>query len=315
MYKITQDHFGSFEKFTLESPDGEDKFSVIPSFGATMIDLQLAGHFILEGYETVDELLAYKTFKSGVLLPFPNRLKGGRYIWNNDVYSFFINDSITGNALHGFALDKKFEAVKTEIYEDRASINCRYEYNGDIANYPFPFTFEIRFELKAAASLFISMVFYNDGSEAIPVGLGWHPYFKLGDTIDNLNLKMSPCEMVGVDKYMIPTGKRYEYTEFLEPKRIGATVLDNCFALSNSNNKIAKVELTSDRMKLTYWQKKGESQFNFLQIYTHPDRESIAIEPMTCNIDALNNGEGLVVLLPNEKVEVSCGVGVETVVR
>ncbi len=312
MYRIVAGQFGNFEKITLESSDGQNSLSVVPAFGATLINLQLNGHSILDTYQTAEEMLAYKWMKSGVLLPFPNRLKNGRYLWNNDAYSFFINDSITGNALHGFGLDKAYELIKTQTNPQQGSITCRYEYNGDFAAYPFPFTFEIQYQLKSTGKFAIHMAFYNDGSEAIPVGLGWHPYFKIGDDIGKLKMKMPPSEMIGIDPQMIPTGKRYEYDEFNATKQIGATILDNCFALSQEyNNRIAEVFLESETMNLRFWQQMGSNQFNYLQIFTHPDRHSIALEPMTCNVDAFNNGEGLVVLLPNEKLEVSCGVGVE----
>jgi aldose 1-epimerase len=144
--------------------------------------------------------------------------------------------------------------------------------------------------------------------------LGWHPYFKIGDDIGKLKMKMSPSEMIGIDQQMIPTGKRYEYDEFNLGKQIGATILDNCFTFDQkNNNKFAEVLLESETMRLRFWQRLGVNQFNYVQVFTHPDRHAIALEPMTCNVDAFNNGEGLTVLLPNEKVEVSCGVEVSVV--
>jgi len=311
MFRVAKDHFGEFEKITLESSDGQQRLSVVPAFGATIIDLCLAGQSVLDTYQTPEEMLAYKWMKSGVLIPFPNRLKGGRYIWNNDAYSFFTNDSITGNALHGFGLDKPYELIKTDLSQDQGSLTCRYEYNGDNAGYPFPFTFEIQYKLKSSGYFSLRMTFYNDGFEAIPVGLGWHPYFQMGDDIGKLKMKMSPSEMIGVDQHMIPTGKRYEYDEFEEKRKIGATILDNCFAFQqNDNKRNAEIILESETRVLRFWQRMGTHQFNYMQIFTHPDRNAIALEPMTCNVDAFNNGEGLAVLLPNEKLEVSCGVEV-----
>ncbi|MFK7808882.1 MAG: aldose 1-epimerase [Saprospiraceae bacterium] len=310
MYNLAISAFDSFQKLTLESPDGQDRFSLVPSFGATIIDLELGGQRILDTYNNEDEMQAYRRMKSALLFPFPNRLKDGRYIWNNDAYTFFINDSITNNALHGFGLDKKFEVVKQETSESHCSVACRYEYNGDLPAYPFPFTMEVLYKLKGAGKFSMTMTFYNDGAEAIPVGLGWHPYFKIGDNIDDLRMEMPPCEMIGVDKQMIPTGKRYEYDEFANSKKMGATILDNCFFFPPSDNNKAEVVLVSENIKLRFWQMTGEGKLNYMQIYTHPDRQSIAIEPMSCNVNAFNNGEGLMVLLPNEKVEVTCGVEV-----
>lgn len=311
MYKIIETPFDNFLKLKLESADGKDHCTLVPAFGATVIDLKLNEQVVLDTYDNADEMLAYRRMKSALLFPFPNRLKEGRYIWNNDAYQFFINDSITGNALHGFGLDKKFVIVKQESSERGCSCTCRYEYNGELPAYPFPFTMEVKYVLESEGRFFVKMSFYNDGAEAIPVGLGWHPYFKIGKIIDDLTMKISPCEMIGVDQQMIPTGKRYEYDEFATTKKIGSTVLDNCFYFFENKNRKAEVVLASEETEIRFWQKTGEGQLNYMQIFTHPDRQSIALEPMSCNVNAFNNGEGLAVLLPNEKLEVNCGMQVK----
>jgi aldose 1-epimerase len=312
MYKITKSHFGQLEQLTIQSPDGSDRFSVVPAYGNTIMDLQLAGQAdLLDVYQTEDELLHYQWMKNALLFPFPNRLKNGTYIWNNDTYYFHINDAITNNALHGFGMDKAFEVIAQRATEHSAGITCRYEYNGDLDAYPFPFTVEVDYELDGPGSFSVTMRFYNDGHTAIPVGLGWHPYFQLGDDISKLQLKLPACQMIGIDKHMIPTGKKYDYEEFETLRKIGATILDNGFALRTKHpdeDGMAEALLESDTAKLRYWQQTGPNQYNFLQVFTHPERHAIALEPMSCNIDAFNNGDGLVTLLPNERMEVRCGV-------
>ncbi|MCB0643138.1 MAG: hypothetical protein KDC44_15925, partial [Phaeodactylibacter sp.] len=49
-------------------------------------------------------------------------------------------------------------------------------------------------------------------------------------------------------------------------------------------------------------------KYNFLQVFTPDHRQSIAIEPMTCNVDAFNNREGLIVLKPGEAHAASFGL-------
>ena len=51
----------------------------------------------------------------------------------------------------------------------------------------------------------------------------------------------------------------------------------------------------------------AQSGFNYLQLYIPPDRSSIAIEPMTCSVDAFNNGDGLIILEVAEVIKASCG--------
>lgn len=65
-------------------------------------------------------------------------------------------------------------------------------------------------------------------------------------------------------------------------------------------------------IKIEPWQEKGPNKYNYLQLYIPPDRNSIAIEPMTCNIDAFNNHNGLITLQPKESFDAKYGVRVHT---
>lgn len=59
---------------------------------------------------------------------------------------------------------------------------------------------------------------------------------------------------------------------------------------------------------LEFWMKGGKNKFNYLQLFTPAHRKSIAIEPMTCNINAFNNKEGLIILEPEEVLDLSFGI-------
>ena len=56
------------------------------------------------------------------------------------------------------------------------------------------------------------------------------------------------------------------------------------------------------------WQEAGPGAYRYLQVYTPPGRESIAIEPMTCAPNAFNNGMGLIRLDPGEAFTASFGI-------
>ena len=60
---------------------------------------------------------------------------------------------------------------------------------------------------------------------------GWHPYFTLGDTVDELQLEFQSDEMVEFDSELIPTNNLIPYVEFNSLKKIGNTFFDNCFTL------------------------------------------------------------------------------------
>ncbi len=312
MYQLEKTPLGPMEKLRIWNAKSGNSFSLVPHHGSCLLNIEIGGKQIIEGNETFGQVIANRWMKGALLVPFPNRLKRGPYNWDNKNYRFFLNDSITQNALHGFLMHQKMEVTKTELTKDHAMISCAYEYDAHVEGYPFPFLFEVTYTMKEPNSFEVKMRFQNKGAQGIPVGLGWHPYFQLDQDIDNQLLQMPPSQMVGVDEHMIPTGKRYDYDEFEKLKSLKTTILDNCFAISDTT-KPAEVFLQNSTHRLRYWQETGKNKYNYLQVFTHPDRSSIAIEPMTCNIDAFNNGDGLIVVVPREAIEVRCGLELEGV--
>lgn len=306
MYQHRTAPFGDYVKHELYSTATGNRLALVPGFGACLLDLQLQGQAILDGYQDPLEMNINRWAKNVLLFPFPNRLREGRYHWEGQEYTFPVNDGQTGNALHGFGMDKPMQVAEVQTAAGEASIRCIYRHEAGYGSFPFPFTFEVEFRLMGAASAAISLQVRNEGSGPLPFGMGWHPYFRLADTADELSLELPACELVGLGPDMIPTGKRYPYDDFARLRPLGATVLDNCFALAQQSGQ-AELRLVGSRGQLRYWQEAGPGKFPFLQIFTPPHRQSLAIEPMSCNIDAFNNGEGLLRLAPGQAAEASFG--------
>ncbi len=307
MFQLKTEAFGAFEKYTIQHPLYAQSIAFAPGRGGCLLDLILEGESILDGCQTPQELDVNRWGKSVALYPFPNRLKDGQYQWEGQAYQFPINDGGTGNALHGFGTARPLEVIHLQLEEKQAVVTMQGKYDGELPAYPFPLEFELSYELHSHGFFGLEMTLRNVGDQPIPAGMGWHPYFRLGKGIEALKLQLPDVEMIGVDPRMIPTGKRYDYDEFDRLKAIGSTVLDNCFALSQEAVE-AGVHLRNDRLQLRYWQETGPGKFNYLQVFTPPMRESIAIEPMTCNVDAFNNGEGLARLLPGEELRAKAGL-------
>lgn len=308
MYQHRKSAFGEYTRHELLDEAGGNALSFVPAFGSCVLDLSLRGVPVLDGYHTPMEMEANRWAKNTVLFPFPNRLDYGAYQWEGADYQFPVNEPLSETALHGFGQDKPMQAYRFEVKETYAMAECRYSDKGEMPYYPFPFTFYIRFLLKNPGILEVEMRFQNDGQQALPVGLGWHPYFCLAARIDDMSLQMPESQMVGVDTRMIPTGKRYPYREFAQLRKIGATVLDNCFALPADVPGHAEVLLEGNKGRLRYRQETGPGKFNFLQVFTPPDRNALAIEPMTCGPDAFNNKEGLIRLEPGAVAKASFSV-------
>ena len=300
MYSFEKIHWAPYavhRHLDMESGSG---FSVVPERGACLTELHFRGVSVLDGYRNADELATLDWGKSALLAPFPNRLKDGRYRVGEEVYQFPLNEGERGNALHGFVMDKPFEVVK----EADGRMELAYYYGGHLPYYPFPFVMRVVYAMTSPAGFEVSLELENTGAQPMPAGLGWHPYFQLGVPINSVILKLPPVSKIEVDARMIPTGEKSIFSGFQSPEKIDQAQFDMGFLLQEPSAR-TEVSLQLETYQLRYWQ---ESAFPFLQVFIPPARQSIALEPMTCNIDAFNNGEGLRMLEPGERLGGKAGI-------
>ena len=297
MYELTKTPFGKHTRFELRNPLSGNAFSIVPSAGANVLDIQFGNQSILDGYPSPEELEAGKWGKSTVLFPFPNRLDGGKYDWMGKTYQFPVNNTATGNAIHGFVREEAFEPEFVFLGQELASIRCYFDYRGDRQYYPFPFSLELEFTIHDSGKFEVQVEVMNLHRTAIPVGFGWHPYFRLAHKADLHQLKLPPCKQVNINDRMIPTGTAQSFERFMSLQKVEASFLDNCFHYAKPSGHYQLV-LGGEGQSLTV--RTSSVEFPFFQVFTPPHRESIALEPMSCNVDAFNNGQGLVRLAPEE---------------
>ena len=316
MFYHTIEPFGTFEKHVFSNDNG-DTFSVVPQFGACLLDLQFNNLSVLDGYATPTELVDNKWSKNIILLPYPNRLRDGRYTHERKTYQFELTNADTHNSIHGFGHNAPMTIDEVWSEPTETGLTCSWQHDGAHVAYPFAFTAKITMILRGAllrgtqqseaADFEMTMSFQNDSATEIPVGLGWHPYFKMSEKSDDSSLQMPDCQLINIDDRMLPTGKKTDFEAFKTLTKINNSTFDNGFWIKKQTEN-AETILASERGILTFWQETGERKWNFLQVFTPPHRKSVAIEPMTCNIDAFNNGDGLARLKPSEVLSGTFGV-------
>ena len=298
IFQLEISDFGGFRRYRLFHPELHHAFDVVPAAAANVTEIRFAGTNVLDGYETPEALRAGKWGKSAILFPFPNRLRDGRYSWHGREYTFPINNAATNNAIHGFVRHESLDVERIELTRDRASITSRFVADGRNPAYPFPFILDVTFTITANSEFIANFSVTNQHTESIPIGLGWHPYFRLSPRADDHYLQLPPCERVDIDERMIPTGKRSTYTDFRDERMLGQTQLDTCFAALSSES-IVRATLRAEGHALAI--EASREEFPFFQVFTPPARTSIAIENMTCNVDAFHNREGLIELAPGAR--------------
>ena len=298
---------------------GRSELSLIPSLGGALTALKLWHSRLNKTMPscvpeiTSDDIAKGNPYYKGVLLyPFVNRLDGGRYQFNGHAYSFEVNEPSTETALHGFIFNRTPEIIINHRSSDLVVVSLVFDHGKSFAAYPFDGRLTVTYRLSDSEGLTVEFNVENTGEHAMPVALGWHPYFCLPGQLADWQLSLPKVKMVEINQRLLPTGELAQFEGFNQLHSLGEIRLDNCFALTQKNG-TQSTKLWSPEIGagLNIWQQAGESQLNYLQLCIPPTRDSIAIEPVSANIDALNNHQGLITLSPGETYRVSCGVACE----
>lgn len=156
---------------------------------------------VINGYTSVEEARETMTkfFKSSKLSPFACKVKNARYHFGENSYHLtkFLKDS---SAIHGLIFDAVFSVVEQTSDDNEASVKFQYVYDNDNQGYPFRYRCEVEYKLTANNSLTITTTITNIDEQLMPVADGWHPYFTLGDTIDECQLEFQSKEMLEFDE-------------------------------------------------------------------------------------------------------------------
>lgn len=314
-FNIYKENFGSQEMVILTDITSKERLKILPESGAMLLSAEFNFNEtivpVTDTYSCEDDLLRNldKSFKGSNLFPFPNRINNGEYEYKNHLFNLDINFTNENNAIHGLVYHQKFDLIETVANNNKALATFRFISNGDIHGYPFKFEYQVTYELDAKYGLTVKATATNSDKKEIPVGFGFHPYFKLDNKINKLQLEFTAKEEFHVNERMIPTGEKELFKKFNNLKFISDNSFDTCFSLSTVET-VAKTRIMSEDLNggICIWQETGSNKLNYLQIYTPPGRESIAIEPMSCIADAFNNKIGLIELPPEKSASVKWGV-------
>lgn len=291
---------------------------LVPEFGGLTNRLQFASAQgpidVIVGLPNRKAMVEDIVFRGIPIFPVVNRLEDGRYSFDGASYQLPINEPSRNNALHGL-LHHLQPHVELSESGTSSEATLTYRYNGEEKGYPFPVDVAIQYRLNADSSLDIEYRVHNRHHSAIPVGLGWHPYFGFSHPIDDCRLKLPTVQRLGIDSRLLPTGEKLPYDAFEVPNSLRDVQLDDCFAIVlDETSETASIILWSEKHQLgvEIWQQTGDQAFNFIQVCTAADRQSVAIEPVSCGINAFNTGDGLITLPADDSFTARTGVRLVT---
>lgn len=287
-----------------------DSFSVLPTHGAAISNLTL-NHESVVKFPLAEGDFA-KGYPSALLFPFPNRVRDGKYSFEGVDYQLSRNETGRTHALHGFVSDEVFEVID----QKRNSVTLKHSYQGGKDGYPFPFELEVTYSIVRNHTFRLSYKITNTGTQNMPCGFGWHPYFNLKDKkVGDLEISLPNHYTFEVDDATIPfltnEAGTHEITEGTSLS-LKNEILDNVYKVADAG-KFAETKLTDGELTLTIKQQTGKNLLNYIVLYTPPSRNSIAIEPQTANINAFNNEGGLIILEAGKTVKGTVDVSLELI--
>ncbi len=243
------------------------------------------------------------------LIPWPNRLRDGRYTFAGAEQQLPLSEPARHNASHGLTRWVPWRLV------ERTASSITQE-TTVFAQPGWPGVLHARIITAIAPDgLTVEVTATNVGATAVPFGYGAHPYLTVGeDLVDEITLTVPAASLLEVDDRLLPTAVRpVEGTgfDFRGGRVVGDTVLDTAVTdLEREADGRWRISLTRGERRTTVW---GDEACRWAQVFTggpYRDR-SIAVEPMTCGPDAFNDGPtaaDVIILAPGAVQQVRWGV-------
>lgn len=315
--RFNVEKLGEYERHVLFNEKTGEHVTIIPEFGAMLnaftISTKKGELFnLIDGYSTSQKIADEigKSFKGTKLSPFANRINRGKYCYNGNSYQLDINLEEEGHALHGLLYRSPFKLDHHSADEDAVSAVYSYLYASEKIGFPFKYKLLVTFRFTSKNQFTCTTEIKNVSDTTMPLGDGWHPVFKTDVSVDNMHVKFTAEDQVNLNGIM-PGQKAIEFDRFKDYKAIGEQSFDHCFKLKTPGNSVFSLLYEILGLRINVWQETGDDKYNYMHLYTPKDRQSIAIEPVTCAPDAFNNGEGLKELQPGEEISLSYGIEVE----
>ncbi len=288
----------------------EDKRAVITEVGATLRVFEVGGREFLFTFSQNEMSM----FSEGqVLIPFPNRIDHGMYVFNGVTEQLPLSEPPRQNAIHGLTRWMNWRLAGLEDHRVILSLVLHAQ-----DGYPFVLSLLETYELTSEG-LRVQTIAQNIGSTALPYGHGHHPYLTVGTHLINPDILQLPAKSYfRTNNRLIPIPPAVSVAgtpfDFRTPHAIGDVAMDTGFTdLIFDPDGFARVKLAAPggSPHVTVFM---DSNHHFLQVFTgdalpaSSARRALAIEPYTCAANAFNNGLGLRVLQPGDSFTTVWGI-------
>lgn len=268
--------------------------------GAGLRELTHRGVPLVDGYPA-DEMCTGG--RGQLLLPWPNRIDGGRYTFQGTDHRLPLTEIADGNAIHG--LTRWTSWTLAEHAESHVRLTYRLPAQ---PGYPFVLGLSAEYRLDARGGLAVMVTAVNPGARPAPYGAGAHPYLTVGVPVDEARVTIPAATRRLTDARNIPTGAEpVDGTPFdlRRPRVLGDLEINHPYTdLERDGAGKAWARVAHGNRGVALW---VDEAHDWLQVYTG-DRGALAVEPMTCPPNAFATGNGLITLAPGASVTSAWGI-------
>lgn len=299
------------QQFRISAEPGKDGHvvsAVITEIGGTVRSLTVDGEHLIEEFP---EFGLPKHCEGQILIPWPNRVRDGRWSHDGKDLQLAISEPERGNAIHGLVTFRPHTLLHRSAGELTLQVRI-YPSEG----YPFAVDVETTYSV-APEGLTVTHSLTNRSARPAPAAIGSHPYLRVGPApMQDVSLTVNAGSYVVVDERLNPVGTlpvSGTPMDLSVGPKVGGLQLDTAFLdLTPAPDGMYRHLLEAPNGDaVEVW---GDANYQYAQVYTTTDypagghRTAVAVEPMTALPNAFNTGVGLRWLEPGETWQSSWGI-------
>ena len=273
---------------------GNWQVSAFPECGGNLSCVKWHGKDIMRAFTVAEEWKAAPTnYGFAVLFP-PNRIDGGKFIFDGKEYQLPVNEPLRGNHVHGVALRQEWQLTN---YDD-CSLTMEYifdENNPMYAGFPFKCRLAVKYIFMANA-FEQHFTVENLSDMKMPCALGFHSAFAMPE---KFNVRGTGKRFELLPPRYLGYGKEIEWTEGFIPGEWCDPRSIFMFGHLRAGN-TPHAEFDHGSFKVDYF---PDKKFQYWMVWRKEDEfDYICAEPMNIQIGTFENDpEHLPAVMPHEK--------------
>ena len=277
---------------------GRQKLGLHPAFGGSIAFWLSGDDHILR--PTSPEALANGEILNAAsfpLVPFSNRIAGSRFRWLDKEIALPVNHPVTNHSLHGIGFQSAWDVITAE--GNRVSLQLTHKQDH---RWPWSFHSEQTFLLDDSGFHW-SIRLRNDSDEAMPAGLGFHPYFAGQDA--RLQFDAERVWTSGSDRIPIAAEPNIGENAFNTAKSIAGHDIDHCY---DGWDGVASIDWPDSGRRLML-----SSSARNVVLFIPPGGDSFCFEPVNHVSNAVNIASDDVimpVLAPGETSQLTVAMAI-----